>query len=254
MESGNTFWADKAALDWQIELGADECIADAPVDRYSLAASLPKKTAAKITPELPLSVESDPIHAARRAADSAHDLEGLRAALAAYEHCELKKGARTLVFADGTPEARVMIIGEAPGRDEDRQGLPFVGRAGQLLDRMLEAIDMGRDRNVYITNVLPWRPPQNRDPKPDEIAMMKPFVERHVALAAPDLLVVMGNISCQALLGRKGITRLRGNWTEALGKPALPMFHPAYLLRNPAAKRDAWADLLSLKARLRETA
>ncbi|MEL7117452.1 MAG: uracil-DNA glycosylase, partial [Pseudomonadota bacterium] len=132
----------------------------------------------------------------------------------------------------------------------------FVGRAGQLLDRMLDAIAMGRAhpdaaQSVYITNILPWRPPQNRDPKPEEIAMMLPFVERHIALADPQLIVLMGNISCQALLGRKGITRLRGNWQDVLGRPALPMFHPAYLLRNPQAKREAWADLLSLQDRLR---
>ena len=143
-----------------------------------------------------------------------------------------------------------MLVGEAPGRDEDREGRPFVGRAGQLLDRMLAAIELSRSENVYITNVLPWRPPQNRDPKPEEIAMMRPFLERHIELARPDVLVVMGNISCQALLGKRGITRLRGQWAEACGKPALPMFHPAYLLRNPAAKRQAWADLLALKARL----
>ncbi len=144
-----------------------------------------------------------------------------------------------------------MIVGEAPGRDEDLQGKPFVGRAGQLLDRMLGAIGLSRAENVYITNVLPWRPPQNRDPKPDEIAMLTPFLARHIALVAPEVLVVMGNISCDALLGRRGITRLRGKWAEAQGLPALPMFHPAYLLRQPQMKREAWADLLELKAKLR---
>jgi uracil-DNA glycosylase len=121
----------------------------------------------------------------------------------------LKKGARNLVFADGNPAARVMIVGEAPGRDEDLQGLPFVGKAGQLLDRMFEAIGMGRaspdaERALYITNVLPWRPPENRDPSPEEIAMMLPFLRRHVELAGPEVLVLMGNHSCQALLGRRG--------------------------------------------------
>ena len=147
-----------------------------------------------------------------------------------------------------------MVIGEAPGRDEDRAGKPFVGRAGQLLDRMFEAIGMGRGAEganaIYITNILPWRPPQNRDPSPEEIAMMRPFIDRHVELAAPEILVLMGNISCQAMLGRRGITRLRGQWQEALERPVMPMFHPAYLLRNPGAKREAWADLLSLKAKL----
>ena len=193
----------------------------------------------------------DPVKEAEAAANATPPIwKALRAAMAAFEGCELRKGARSLVFADGVPDARVMIIGEAPGRDEDREGRPFVGRAGQLLDRMFAAIGLDRQSSFYITNVLPWRPPQNRDPKPEEIAMMMPFLERHVALAAPEFVVLMGNISCQAVLGRRGITRLRGKWDEAMGRPALPMFHPAYLLRNPGAKREAWADLLSLKSRL----
>ncbi|PKP85486.1 MAG: uracil-DNA glycosylase, partial [Alphaproteobacteria bacterium HGW-Alphaproteobacteria-2] len=136
----------------------------------------------------------------------------------------------------------------------DIAGLPFVGRAGQMLDRMFAAIGLSRRGEgaaaLYIANMLPWRPPQNRDPTPEEIAMLRPFVARHVELAAPQVLVVMGNIACQGVLGRRGITRLRGQWTEALGLPALPMFHPAYLLRTPSAKRQAWEDLLSLKERL----
>ncbi|MEL7213615.1 MAG: uracil-DNA glycosylase [Pseudomonadota bacterium] len=244
----------KALLEWQIELGAVDAISDTPVNRYDLEAKSPKleTKAAAPAPVLQMA-EIDPVDVARQAAEAAGDLDGLRAALAAFEHCELKKGARNLVFSDGVPGARVMVIGEAPGRDEDQQGKPFVGRAGQLLDKMFQAIGMGRtaEAPIYITNILPWRPPQNRDPKPDEIAMMMPFVERHVALANPDLIVVLGNIACQGVLGRKGITKLRGTWDEALGKPVLPMFHPAYLLRNPAAKREAWADLLSLQARLK---
>jgi uracil-DNA glycosylase family 4 len=256
-----------ALLEWQVELGATEAIADTPVNRYEAE---PQKTAAppapgpaarparqSVEPPSP-AAEVDAVEAARAAASAARDLEGLEAAMAAYEFCDLKKGARNLCFADGNPAARVMIIGEAPGRDEDLQGKPFVGRAGQLLDRMFACIGLGRTRpeaeyTLYITNVLPWRPPQNRDPKPDEVAMLLPFLERHVELADPDLLVLTGNHSCGALLGRKGITRLRGHWAEALGKPALPMFHPAYLLRNPHAKREAWHDLLMLQARLRET-
>jgi len=198
---------------------------------------------------------ADPVAEARALAAAAPDLAALRAALEGFEHCDLKRGARNLVFADGDPAARLMIVGEAPGRDEDLQGRPFVGRAGQLLDRMLAAIDMGRaraDAPVYIANVLPWRPPQNRDPTPDEIAMMLPFLERHIALANPAVLVVMGNSACAALLGRRGITRMRGIWESVLGRPAMPTFHPAYLLRNPAAKREAWADLLAIRARLRE--
>ena len=241
----------RAVLDWQIELGADEATCDAPVDRYGLQAAAPKAKTA--TPEVPVPAEAvDPVAIAQAAAGAAGDLDALRVALAGFAHCDLKSGAKSLVFADGDPASRVMIVGEAPGRDEDRDGLPFVGPAGQLLDKMLAAIEIERATGVYITNVLPWRPPQNRDPKPEELAMLRPFVERHIELACPDVLVLMGNISCQALLGKRGITRLRGQWVDALGKPVLPMYHPAYLLRNPAAKREAWADLLSLKARLRD--
>lgn len=243
----------KAALDWQLAMGADEAILDAPVDRYALPEPQPKKAVA--TPAPPVEVKVDAASVSRAAAEAAADLDGLRAAMDAYELCELKRGARQLVFSDGQPNAKVMIIGEAPGRDEDMQGKPFVGRAGQLLDLMFGHIGLSRqspdaDRALYITNVLPWRPPQNRDPQPDEVAMMLPFLTRHVELIDPDILIAMGNHSCHALLGKRGITRLRGAWSEALGKPVLPMFHPAYLLRTPEAKREAWADLLSLKARL----
>jgi uracil-DNA glycosylase family 4 len=155
----------------------------------------------------------------------------LQAALAGFEGCELRHGARNLVFSDGNPEARVMIVGEAPGRDEDIQGKPFVGRAGQLLDAMLGHRPVAHRRgcirtSVYITNMLPWRPPQNRDPTPEEISMLQPFVRRHVELAAPEVLILMGNWACFGLLGKRGITRMRGNWEEVLGRPALPMFHP----------------------------
>jgi DNA polymerase len=243
------------ALRWQVELGADEAIGDAPVDRFAAPeVSTPK--AGTAPPARVVPVTGDPVGEAEDAAEAAGDLDALREAMGAYEHCELKKGARNLVFCDGNPAARVMVVGEAPGRNEDIQGKPFVGEAGQLLDRMLAAIGLDRqspdsERAVYITNVLPWRPPENRDPTQDEINMLKPFLLKHIALVDPAVLVVVGNISCQALLGRRGITRLRGNWTEAAGKPALPMFHPAYLLRNPASKRESWHDLLMLKARLR---
>ncbi|MDU8909705.1 uracil-DNA glycosylase [Aestuariicoccus sp. MJ-SS9] len=256
MDSALEWHAAHAALSWQLEMGIDETLAEAPIDRFALEEAARAKAAAPVVAKaeapapVPPAPEVDAVAEARAMADAAGDLEALRAALAAYEHCELKKGARNLVFSDGVPGARVMIVGEAPGRDEDREGRPFVGRAGHLLDLMLATIGLSREENVYITNVLPWRPPQNRDPKPDEIAMMQPFLFRHIALAKPEVLVVVGNISCQALLGKRGITRLRGHWTEAQGLPALPMFHPAYLLRTPSAKRESWSDLLSLKARL----
>jgi len=265
----------RAALEWHIEAGVTDTLAETPIDRYAAAARPAPPAAVPATPIRHGSgiasggAEADPVAVAEEIARGAADLAALRAGLAGYDHCELKKGARNLVFSDGVPGARVMIIGEAPGRDEDREGRPFVGRAGQLLDRMLAAIGLTREGSagsagdgeasagqqpVYITNVLPWRPPQNRDPKPAEIAMMRPFVARHVALAQPEVLVLMGNISCDAGLRKRGITRLRGQWSEAYGMPALPMFHPAYLLRNPAAKREAWADLLTLRARLKGAA
>jgi uracil-DNA glycosylase family 4 len=254
MESALDYWSAKALLEWQVELGATEALCEAPVNRYELAPPTPKATESSrpgmAPPPPPKPKPVDPVAEARKLAKSVSELPSLRAALADFRHCDLKMGARNLVFSDGQPGARVMVIGEAPGREEDQQGRPFVGPAGQMLDRMLAAIDLNREKNVYLTNVLPWRPPQNRDPLPEEIAMMVPFLERHVELAQPEFLVLMGNVSCQAVLGKTGISRLRGGWGQAFGKPVLPMFHPAYLLRQPAHKRTAWADLLALKARL----
>lgn len=251
-----------ALLEWQAEMGVDEPMLDAPVDRFDLAAppgqpaiplAPPAAPALSLTPEdedLPARVAQ-----AEALAAASDTLDALAAAQERFDGIELKKGARNFCFADGNPAARVLILGEAPGDEEDRQGRPFVGRAGQLLDRMFDAIGLSRravdaERALYITNVLTWRPPGNRDPQPDEIAVSLPFVRRHIDLAAPDLIVLMGNIACDAGLGRRGILRLRGNWVQAFGRPALPMTHPAYLLRNPPAKREAWADLLSLAARL----
>ena len=244
-----------ALLEWQVELGVDTCVQDTPVDRYALEKTPPKPKGPRAAAQhaAPVVAEVDPAQVARAAAAKVTDLDGLREAIAAFEHCDLKLGARNMVFSDGIAGADIMVVGEAPGRDEDRQGKPFVGRAGQLLDKMLAAIGRSRtseEAPVYITNVMPWRPPQNRDPKPDEIAMMLPFLERHIALAKPKVLIVMGNTSCQALLGKRGITRLRGKWEESQGLPVMPMFHPAYLLRTPSAKRETWSDLLNVQARV----
>ena len=245
-----------AALEWQMDLGVTEITGEDPVDRYALPETLkPAATPAKVVPVAAPALALDAVGMARAAAGAAGSLDDLRAALTAFEGCELKRGAKNTVFADGNPAARVLILGEAPGREEDLEGRPFVGRAGRLLDLMFAAIGLSRTNTdpalaLYITNVMPWRPPQNRDPSTDEIAMMRPFIERHIALVDPDVIVSMGNTPCMALLGTKGILRLRGTWTQALGKPVLPMTHPAYLLRNPVAKREAWADLLALKARL----
>lgn len=245
-------------------MGLSDWVQDDPINRYDLPerlerpaepAQAPRRGSTAQTANQPPQI--DPVATAQLAADEAANLAALREAIAAFDLCELKKGARSTVFADGNPAARVLILGEAPGRDEDQEGLPFVGRAGQLLDRMFEAIGLSRQSAdpasaVYITNVIPWRPPQNRDPSPEEIAMMRPFVERHIVLANPDVIVAMGNTPCMALLNQKGILRLRGTWAQALNRPVLPMTHPAYLLRTPTAKREAWADLLSLKARLQD--
>lgn len=263
MESATEYHSALAQLEWQVSLGIDEAIGDAPVNRYEVVPApkaAPKtgkgKPAVAAPVVHPAMASVDPVQEAQVLAASASNLDELRTALGGYVHCELRRGARNLVFCDGNPKARVMIIAEAPGRDEDREGRPFAGRAGQLLDKMLAAIDLGRDQSapensVYIANIIPWRPPQNREPTPAEIAMMMPFVKRHIDLVAPDFLVLMGNVSCQALLGKRGITRLRGEWHEVMGRPAIPMLHPADLLRRGAAKRAAWADLLALNARLK---
>ncbi|MFT5061879.1 MAG: uracil-DNA glycosylase family 4 [Sulfitobacter sp.] len=245
-----------AMLAWQVELGADEAILDTPIDRFELPKTVAKPAAPAKDDAPATEVQfADPVSHAKALAKAAGSLDALKSAVAGYEHCELKKGARNLVFADGKPGARIMVIGEAPGRDEDRVGKPFVGPAGQLLDAMFAAIGITRDADetsaaLYITSVLPWRPPQNRDPSGDDIEMMMPFLARHIALAKPEIIVVMGNIAAGALLGKQGITRLRGQWTQAQGLPCLPMFHPAYLLRQPLQKRAAWADLQALRAKL----
>lgn len=255
------FYALKSALEWQIELGVDEAIGEAPVNRFDEAGkSGPGKSGSNFAPvrEMPVipALTQTAPDIAKIMAGRCADLDALRDAMGIFEHCALKKGARNLVFSDGNPVARIMVIGEAPGREEDRIGLPFVGPAGQMLDKMFAAIGLERagdgDAALYIANVMPWRPPHNRDPEPEEIAMMLPFLERHIALAAPEILVLMGNTACKAVLGRTGITRLRGTWTTAFDRPVLPMFHPAALLRDPQKKRDAWADLLALQAKLKE--
>ncbi|MDF3607023.1 uracil-DNA glycosylase [Paracoccus sp. DMF-8] len=264
-----------ALLQWQAELGADEPCLDEPIDRYDearaaeaerSAARAPIATAAPQSaprPPTPAAAAADAlaeqVTIATRLAAAATTLEELAEAQRGFDGIELRKGARNFCFADGNPKARVMVIGEAPGEEEDLRGLPFVGRAGQLLDRMFAAIHLARDavdaeRALYIANVLTWRPPGNRRPEPGEVAVMLPFLARHVDLVDPEVIVLMGNTPCQAALDpqviRQGILRLRGNWTTAFGRPALPMTHPSYLLRTPAAKREAWADLLSLSARI----
>jgi DNA polymerase len=191
--------------------------------------------------------------AAREAAVTAATLDDLRAILDRFDGCALKATASRLVFADGNPAGRVMLVGEAPGRDEDIQGLPFVGRSGQLLDRMLAAIGLDRT-SVYIANVVPWRPPGNRTPTPQETQICLPFIRRQIELADPDLLVCLGGPSAQALLGvREGISRIRGRWfayQSAREIRAIATFHPAFLLRSSLQKRLAWRDFLAIRKAL----
>lgn len=283
----------KHALEWYVECGVTETIGTQPINRCDLktnsdittehSVSAPAPAPVSVSTPTPTPTAPPPatcqndalfpvdsvndmtnntgsraIIAAEADANNAHSLSDLKNALHAYSHCQLKIGARTLVFSDGNPQARIMLVGEAPGRDEDIQGKPFVGRSGQLLDTMFRHIGFDRhsksaDTALYITNVVPWRPPENRNPTADEIAMMLPFVRRHIKLINPTLLVAIGNIACNALLGKTGITKLRGKWTNAVGYPTLPMFHPAYLLRNPLAKRQAWYDLLTLQSTIKQS-
>jgi DNA polymerase len=196
--------------------------------------------------------------AARDAARSAASLEDLRAIMQGFTGCALRVTATQLVFADGNPQARVMFVGEAPGRDEDLAGLPFVGRSGKLLDRMLAAIGLNRT-SAYIANIIPWRPPGNRTPTPQESQICLPFIQRQIELANPDVLVCLGGPSSQTLLGfTDGIRRTRGRWmafsTGTREIRAIATFHPAYLLRSPLEKRHAWRDFLAIKQALAKNA
>ena len=188
-------------------------------------------------------------------AKTATTLDELAAALESFEGCGLKKTAKSTVFSDGVSSARIMLVGEAPGQDEDRTGKPFVGRSGQLLDAMMATIGLSRADNLYIANVIPWRPPGNRAPSVDELETCKPFIMRQIELVAPEMIVLVGGTSAKTLLNTEtGITRLRGKWQtlEIGGRdiPALPFFHPAYVLRRPETKIDVWADLCALKQKL----
>ncbi|MCA0406533.1 MAG: uracil-DNA glycosylase [Proteobacteria bacterium] len=247
-------------LEFLLAAGVDLPLGDEPVNRLAPppVPAAPVREATETKPQIvaapALAGPEEAAANAREIAKAALDLEALRAALDAFDGCALKKTASRLVFADGNPKARIMIIGEAPGRDEDEIGRPFVGRAGQLLDKMLAAIGLDRT-SVYIANTVPWRPPGNRTPTPQEIAVCMPFILRQIELAAPDILVTMGAPSSQTLLNQKdGILRLRGRWLSftvgGRAIPAIPMLHPAYLLRSPAQKNLAWRDLRALKAKL----
>lgn len=272
-------------LAFHLEAGVDVAVGEAPVDRFAESAAEPQRgrpqpagndtsprspgaaPAAHPAPQRPSlpAVGAPPIvtrapdeavMAARETARQAESLDDLRAMLERFDGCALKRTASRLVFADGNPKGRVMFVGEAPGRDEDQQGVPFVGRSGRLLDLMMAAIGLDRTQ-AYIANVIPWRPPGNRTPTPQETAVCLPFVARQIELADPDILVCLGGPSAQSLLATtEGITRLRGRFTDydtgTRTIRAIATFHPAYLLRTPIGKRLAWRDMLAIEAALKE--
>jgi DNA polymerase len=253
-----------AILRWWLDAGVDIALEDAPIDRFAAAkapapatveAPIARDTAVEPTAARKALVAVPPQEAAasaRKIAVAAISLQELRAAMEAFDGCALKSTATQLVFADGSETAKVMFVGEAPGADEDRIGRPFVGRAGQLLDKMLAAIGLDRSQ-VYIVNVVPWRPPGNRTPTPQETSICLPFLQRQIELVGPRLLVCLGASAAQTMLGvKEGILRLRGRWFDYAmpsgGRvPTLATLHPAYLLRAPLQKRLAWSDLLKLK-------
>ena len=245
-------------LRWYVDAGADEAIGDHPVNRWAEPDTAPARPAAPTHPPTRPGMDvvppGDMSGDARRLAAGCKTLDELRSAVDGFDGCALKATAKSLVFADGNPNAGVMLVGEAPGAEEDRQGLPFVGASGQLLDKMLAAIGLDRS-SVYISNILPWRPPGNRKPTPQETLTCLPFIERHIELAAPEVLVLLGGTAAGTLLDTtEGITRLRGKWQTyragGFDVATLPTYHPAYLLRQPGLKRDAWRDLLEIRRRL----
>ena len=273
-----------AWLDWYRSMGVDEVIGERPLDwtqpaeiasggradpspaDHPVPRSAPSVSQAT-PPLVPRAAPASPVlqsaasaaASARETAAACHDLAALEAAVGAFDGCALRETALNLCFADGGPRADVMLIGEAPGAEEDRLGRPFVGQSGKLLDRMLATIGLER-RSVYITNVIYWRPPGNRSPTQAEIAACQPFLERQIELLQPKVIVFLGGIAARGLLGvKEGVTKLRGRrlvYTAPDGTriPAMVTFHPAFLLRQPGQKRLAWRDLLALRQRLEEAA
>ena len=263
-------------MEWYVEAGVDILLEDTPIDRFNetpppprqkakqgLAHSPAERLAKKQenTPRPAPSIKSQAtmpdgaaVEMAKEIAAKANTLDELKEAMGNFDGCNLKRTAKSLVFADGNPSAKLMLIGEAPERYEDVQGIPFVGPAGNLLDKMLGSIGLDRD-STYLANSIPWRPPGNRAPTPQEIEICRPFIERHIELANPDIILMLGSLPAKKLLKTNdGIMKLRGNWnivkTEKTEIKALSTLHPVYLLRQPAHKRLAWQDLLSLKQSL----
>lgn len=262
--------AARDLLTFYIEAGVDAVLAEEPANRFAEASVVeaveakstvePRSPARDIRSAPPMpAVQAPPppdeaIMSARDAAKSAGSLDELRAIMDAFEGCALRKTAKQLVFGDGNPDARLMFIGEAPGSEEDQRGIPFVGRSGQLLDRMLAAIGIARS-DAYIANIVPWRPPGNRDPSPHESQTCLPFIQRQIELVDPDVIVCLGKPSTATLLGvTDGIKRTRGRWftynTGTRDIRATATFHPAFLLRSPIEKRFAWRDFLAIKKAL----
>ncbi len=261
-----------ALLRWYADAGIEDCSLEEPQDRYALSARPAPAAAAQAPsppavvartapvvppPRAPVPLESPRlVEDARAAAASALSLAELEEAIRAFEGCTLKRLAKNTVFADGVAGAPVMVVGEAPGEDEDRLGKPFVGVSGQLMDRMFAAIGMSRERDLYITNILPWRPPGNRTPSVGDSAICVAFARRHVELARPKVLVLAGGVAAKNMLEtEQGITRLRGKWfdytlPDGTRIPTMPLYHPAYLLRTPGGKRQAWMDLIAVAKRL----
>ena len=247
-------------LAFYVEAGVDEAIGFDPIDRFSLPPPVAAPPAAVMTAASP--VAAAPSNLAITSAQlAAHctSLDELRQAMDQFQALPLRQAAMHTVFADGNPAAPIMLIGEAPGHEEDVQGIPFVGRSGKLLDRMLASIGLDRSNDTYITNVLPWRPVDNRTPSVDEVVACLPFLKRHIELVGPRLVLLLGGVAAQAVLdSTSGITRLRGHWHSlalpglAQPVPALPTFHPSYLLRTPAGKRLAWRDLIQVRKRLNQ--
>ena len=269
-------------LKWYVEHGLDETIGEEAIDRFAAiappaaqqpaplarpaapAAPTPFRPAAPspaAAPRAPVPLESpQQVEDARALATGCATIADLEAAIRAFEGCALKRTAKNTVFADGSPAASVMIVGEAPGADEDRLGKPFVGASGQLMDSMMEAIGLSRGDGFYITNILYWRPPGNRTPTLAEQAMCLAFTRRHIELVRPKLLILAGGTAAKAVLDTaEGITKLRGKWTsvrleDGTEIPTMPTFHPAYLLRTPASKRQSWIDMLAVDKKLKELA
>lgn len=246
----------RSLVDWYERVGVDVPeLAPAPTVRKARTLPTAKtKTPNKAPPPRPTkSADDAPLSASLDVAKSCKTLDDLYGAMQKFDAGVLSDGARQAVICRGNPNANLMVIGEAPGRDEDIQGKPFVGKSGQLLDKMLAAIGL-TDENFYVTNVVNWRPPKNRNPKPEEIELCRPFLDKHIELVQPKVILLVGGVSMSALTGLTGIMKNHGQWHDievgGLTLPAMPLYHPAFLLRQPALKKDAWRDLLNLRAKL----